>query len=292
MGRHYLRIVAAFVGAVSCTTLAVLFARVHLVRERPAAAETPEVSAGAQPEQLLRQNWLRQRARAISVKIFSGEQQIGSGVLLQQRGETYWLATNHHVLLFARDDRYQVQTSDGLKHEAEIVASVRPEDIDLRVLQFRSSQGYVTAPLALQWSPVPGQEIYAAGFPFDPDPEQSGQFAFTAGNLVRYSELAFGGGYQIGYENDIRKGMSGGPMLNAGGQLVGINGTHKNPLWGNPYIFTDGSQATGELREQMSQLSWGIPVETLIQTAPQLVENEELSSLERSYELHKWRNEK
>jgi hypothetical protein len=46
---------------------------------------------------------------------------------------------------------------------------------------------------------------------------------------------------------------------------VGINGLHANPIWGDPYVFEDGSYPTDAQREQISQYSWGIPLETVKQ---------------------------
>lgn len=40
---------------------------------------------------------------------------------------------------------------------------------------------------------------------------------------------------------------------------------HAYPLWGDPYIFADGSEPEPALREQMVNYSWGIPIETFKQ---------------------------
>ncbi|MCP2727067.1 serine protease [Limnofasciculus baicalensis] len=50
-------------------------------------------------------------------------------------------------------------------------------------------------------------------------------------------------GYRLGYTNEIVEGMSGGPIFNSKGLLVGINGRMKygEPAFGI-YGFEDGTQ--------------------------------------------------
>jgi hypothetical protein len=121
-----------------------------------------------------------------------------------------------------------------------------------------------------------GNEVYAAGFPYNSDANNSQsiqeEFTFTEGKINMISELSFRGGYQIGYTNKIEKGMSGGPIFNNKGQIVGINGRHKYPIWGNPYVFEDGSIANPEKKEEMSQLSWGIPIQTFLKFSSELAQ--------------------
>ncbi len=67
-------------------------------------------------------------------------------------------------------------------------------------------------------------------------------------------------GYQLGYTNEIKSGMSGGPVLNQQGKLIGINGRSKFPLSGvKAFQYMDGTYPSVELVQQMQTLSWGIP---------------------------------
>lgn len=71
-------------------------------------------------------------------------------------------------------------------------------------------------------------------------------------------------GYQLGYTNEVAAGMSGGPILDRSGQLVGINGGLKYPPQGiAAFTFADGTSPSVSLFEQMESLSWAIPVSTI-----------------------------
>ncbi|MEZ2229784.1 MAG: hypothetical protein ACBR12_15185 [Microcoleus sp.] len=75
-------------------------------------------------------------------------------------------------------------------------------------------------------------------------------------------------GYSLGYTNEVKIGMSGSPIFNAKGLLVGINGRgkYRDPNFG-VYAFEDGSEPTPELLEKMVKSSWGIPISIYLQLA-------------------------
>lgn len=219
-----------------------------------------------QPTQTLSEAQIKQLAQSITVKVTSAQNQ-GSGIILKKTGQIYTVSTNQHVLEPGKPA--QIQTADGKTHAAELVKGVNLQGKDLALLQFRSSNNYSVASLGNLATVTVNDTIYSAGFPFAAKPANSGGLVVKTGKVLLVPERAFKEGYQIGYNNEIAKGMSGGPIFNSRGQIIGINGIHAYPLWGNPYVYEDGSKPTDALRDLMSRYSWGIPIQTLARLAPQ-----------------------
>lgn len=209
-------------------------------------------------------------AQLITVKVFSGRGN-GSGIIIQKQGQIYTVLTNQHVLTPNKSNNYRIQTHDGKVYPAYRQKSVTFEDNDLGLLEFTSANiNYAVAVLGLSSPLAVGDEVFAAGFPWEADQSKSGGFVFTTGKISLLMERAFIGGYQNGYTNNIEPGMSGGPLLNRLGEVVTINGILKYPLWGNPYIFEDGSLLPEEMLQEVIHYSWGIPINTFLQFAPEL----------------------
>jgi hypothetical protein len=206
---------------------------------------------------------LQQLAQSITVKIFSGDRNNGSGILIQRQGQEYSVVTNEHVLTLGTP--YRIQTPDGRFHEATVARGFNFNGQDLAVLQFSANADYAVASLGNASSLNVGDDVFAAGFPFGANPDRRLGFVFTQGQITLLSDRAVNGGYQIGYTNDIQKGMSGGPVLNRQGQVVAINGMHAYPLWGDPYVFLDGTRPDAAIREIMTRSSLAIPIETFRQ---------------------------
>lgn len=226
---------------------------------------TRDISFGmetSQPEEIAPN--IRNFASAITVKVLSGNNQ-GSGFLINHQDNIYTVVTNDHVLLFGRQNQsYQIKIADGKVYPAQVVQEIDFQHQDLGLLQFQSKENYQIGSISDSPPGVIGEEVYAAGFPAASDNSFADKLLITQGTIQLISEHPFRGGYQIGYTNTVKKGMSGGPLLNSSGMVIGINGRHKYPLWGNPYIFDDGTVANAEEKSQMSQLSWAIPIHTFL----------------------------
>lgn len=232
---------------------------------------------------------LRELAQSITVKVVSGNNW-GSGILIQRQGQVYTVLTNKHVLTAGAP--YRAQTSDGQIYFADLSGSISFGGNDLALLQFRSTHTtYAVASLGNAAPLKIGDEVFAAGFPFAGDWSDSIGFVLTTGQVSLLLDRALVGGYQVGYSNEIRKGMSGGPILNRQGELVGINGMHKYPLWGDPYIYKDGSKPDLLLRPLMVHSSWGIPIKTFAELAPQFSSSGALSFTLTPFSLKEYLHE-
>jgi S1-C subfamily serine protease len=177
--------------------------------------------------------------------------------LINRKGRFYTVLTNDHVLTPGYGKSYQIQTSDQRIYSAQIVKQSFGNN-DLGLLQFASSRNYELATIATD-TLIVGEEVIAAGFPVD-----SQGFVANQGNILVLLDQPLKRGFKIGYSNDIQKGMSGGPVLNQHGELVGINAMHAYPVWGNPYQYQDGRMASLEEQKEMEKLSWAISIQTFL----------------------------
>ncbi|MBR8841081.1 MAG: trypsin-like peptidase domain-containing protein [Stigonema ocellatum SAG 48.90 = DSM 106950] len=204
---------------------------------------------------------LHHLAQAITVRVMS-QDFLGSGIILQKQGSVYTVLTNDHVLQ-AGNPPYRIQTPDGRIYTAKNVETRKFASLqgnDLALLQFRSTVPVYTVP-SLGAKPRVEDEVFAAGFPSRGEGSKDKGFAFTTGKVSLLLHLPLKGGYEVGYTNDIEKGMSGGPLLNRQGQVVGVNGKHAYPLWDVPSVLADDSEADPALHQKIIHLSWAVPME-------------------------------
>lgn len=210
-------------------------------------------------------------ARQVTVRILT-RPGVGAGVIVARRGQTYTVLTCEHVVADSRDNRYTVLTADGRSHTAVWRREAIFGDADLALVQFTSSQSYRVAVMGDVSALSIGDTVYASGFPnwhwinknVIEDTRNWGLRAFrvTTGTVGMLPTRSLLRGYRIGYTNDVENGMSGGPVLDSKGQLIGINGRLKYPLQGiDVYRFADGTVPSQEHFQQMEALSWAIPID-------------------------------
>jgi S1-C subfamily serine protease len=206
---------------------------------------------------------LQQHLRSISIKILAHGETIGSGVLLAKQQQVYTVITNAHVIQSASVP-FQLQTPDGQVYAAALITPPTGQNRDLSILRFQSpDRTYITAKLATAL-PKTGDRVWSSGFPIDPPNDTSKPVSepnIVNGQIVQILPIAIAGGYSIGSDRTIEKGMSGGPLIDRSGKLIGINGVHANPLWDQPEILEDGSTVGDVLQEQIKNSNWAIPID-------------------------------
>lgn len=204
---------------------------------------------------------LQQHLRSISIKILARGKTIGSGVLLAKQEQVYTVVTNAHVIQ-AASVPFQLQTPDGQVYAAALITPPAGQNRDLSILRFQSPDRiYSTAKLATA-IPKYGDRVWSSGFPLDPtsdDDKAVWEPNIMRGQIVQILPIAISGGYSIGSDRPIEKGMNGGALINQSGELVGINGVHANPIWDKPEILEDGSIISDILQEQIKNSNWAIP---------------------------------
>lgn len=214
-------------------------------------------------------------AKQVTVRILT-DPGMGSGAIVDRIGQTYTVLTNAHVVADSEDNRYTILTADGRTHSGRWLRSAQFPDVDLALVQFRSDRAYRVVPLADSQTIAIGDPVYVAGFPnwhpINSDAIEETRhwgtraFRLTSGKVGMLPSKSLQEGYQLGYTNEIEEGMSGGPVLDRYGQLIGINGRSKYPLKGiNVFIFADGSLPSEELFQEMETLSWAIPIARFLQ---------------------------
>jgi tetratricopeptide (TPR) repeat protein len=146
----------------------------------------------------------------------------GSGVIIRREGNTYTVLTARHVV--ATPDEYEIVTPDGQKHRLNY-STVKPlPGVDLATLQFTSTNVYPVAKLGNSRSAPSGTPAYVAGFPAPTAAITLSIFSFTEGKIVANADRPLADGYALVYSNNTLPGMSGGPVLNAAGEVIGIHG--------------------------------------------------------------------
>ncbi|NCR43323.1 MAG: trypsin-like serine protease [Microcystis aeruginosa G13-01] len=155
----------------------------------------------------------------------------GSGVIIRGNGNSYIILTAYHVVMMSdRDyvikvfnrqtpdqlDSYRINRRDCSKKIKKI------EDIDLATIEITSNKSYETATLDTKELPKKDDIIYVAGYPLNNGKsylDLDGKIFDIAPHKDKYGTLP-----RAYYFNNLNTstGMSGGPLVNQQGNIVGI----------------------------------------------------------------------
>ncbi|MEO8755654.1 MAG: trypsin-like peptidase domain-containing protein, partial [Casimicrobiaceae bacterium] len=154
---------------------------------------------------------------------------VGSGVVIVDTGI---ILTNLHVVAGA--DRIRVEFADGFESEATIVGA-RPEH-DLAVLKALKIPDDLPAATMRSTADLSvGDEVIAVGFPFGIGPSVS---SGVVSGLHREYRSRSGGALTnlIQFDAAVNPGNSGGPLVTAEGEVVGIVTAILNPTEQHVFI--------------------------------------------------------
>ena len=149
----------------------------------------------------------------------------GSGVLITKEGDSYRVLTAWHVVESIKaGEEADITTPDGKTHRLDNRSIQRLPQVDMAVVSFRSGANYTLAKLGNDLAVKRGMEVYVAGFPLPGRAITKPILQFTDGTVTASSETLLTDGYALTYTNNTLPGMSGGPVLNQRGEVVGIHG--------------------------------------------------------------------
>ena len=95
----------------------------------------------------------------------------------------------------------------------------------MAIVQFTSPQNYQVAEVGNSDNLIEGQNIFFAGYPGELRTESDRFYRFLTANIVSLRTTTDAKGYSLIYDGPAFPGMSGGPVLNDQGLLIGIHGS-------------------------------------------------------------------
>lgn len=238
--------------ALSTTTVVLTFGCAYAIQQQPSK---PEITASAQRQSV-----------TVLLREAAGTQ-LGSGVLVGSGIGGYWIVTNRHVV-----QQHQQLCVVGADQKA-IAGLVLParkskfsKDLDLALvfLPRTSREPFKLAALASQ--PVNTRLlpiVHSTGYPTPLKTNPDGPpYSENEGLLLPLLKNPLEGGFDLAYTSGVQKGMSGGGVF-IGGELIGINGTHANPLWPGQWRDQDGKAVNEQLNNKLELVSLGISAEAI-----------------------------
>lgn len=194
---------------------------------------------------------------AKEVTVVINGQNPGSGVIISKQGNIYYALTAKHVV--ATQDEYEILTADGTKHKLDYRTVKKLPNVDLAIVQFTSNQNYRVAELGDSDSTKEGATIYISGWPH-PGPALTERiYQITSGTMSGRPLAQLPDGYELVYTNVTRSGMSGGPIFDSSGRVIGIHGRADGEPVFNP--------ETGQTVNVKSGFNLGIPIKTFFEIA-------------------------
>ena len=139
---------------------------------------------------------------------------LGSGVVIDRDGH---VLTNEHVVAAA--DAIRVTLADGREFDATLVGA--DPNNDLAVLALADAEGVPWVQPGTSGDLMVGEPVIAIGNPFGLSNSVTTGVLSALDRSIRSDDRVFHGFLQT--DASINPGNSGGPLLNAAGDLIGVN---------------------------------------------------------------------
>jgi tetratricopeptide (TPR) repeat protein len=217
-----------------------------------------------QSVQAITESELSKVAKSVTIMIQNVQnlKETGSGVIIKRDGETYTVLTTHHVV--EQSSSYRVMTSDDKLYLIDQGSIQAFPGVDLALATFKSSESYSVAKIGDSAQSRLGGACFVSGFPSVTEVRSEPTFYFTPGEIAANASRPLKDGYAIAYNNPTLPGMSGGPVLNAEGELIGIHGRAETAEQ------LQNSQVRKDIYVLKTELNYAIPINTFLSLAPQV----------------------
>ena len=190
-------------------------------------------------------------AKAITVRIEGATQ--GSGLLIARNKDTYTVLTAWHVVKSQQNgEELDIYTPDGLMHSHVKDSVRRIGEYDLATVVFKSQSSYQTGTPETSKTVSREDVLVASGFPLS----NAGEIVTNTGTLIAYASMGIDQGYQLLYTNSTRSGMSGGPLLNHNGRVIGIHGRGEKKV----------RNSRGDIEVVKTGINQGVPIRFYLST--------------------------
>ncbi|MGB7710058.1 MAG: tetratricopeptide repeat-containing serine protease family protein [Microcoleus sp.] len=212
-----------------------------IIISQPAIAKTPQAVANI--------------AGPLTVQINSSLGD-GSGVIIAKNGKTYTVLTVNHVVEKA-DVKYTVRTSIGKNYPATSVTRLQTAqtDADLAVVKFESPEEYPVATIADSDQAVIGTQIFVYGYPATGGLFGAEREPELSPGLVTSRPHNRPEGYTLRYQAVTWSGMSGGPVFDSEGRVIGLHGQGE---------FGFAQTSSGEVAPIKTGFNAAVPINTFI----------------------------
>lgn len=183
-----------------------------LIDWSPAISIPTQASAQQTPQRLLAVGDLAQvcnARKAAVVTVYAGSE-IGSGSIVSADGLV--ITNNHVVKQLARNSKKPlfVKLASGDRYQGQLVRT--DPQRDLALIKLNAQTSFPTIPLANASETASGQAVCAIGSPFG----KAGVVTQGTVSLIRRNG-------DLQSQVLLKPGNSGGPLLNARGEMVGVN---------------------------------------------------------------------